>query len=248
MAVQKWIDGMARSAAKTSLSVLRRTLDHAVMLDILQSNPAAKNFSLPDGQRRESAPFSPEELRLIADAVRGTCCEVPFILSAGAGLRIGEACAVKVADVERTDGGALVRVEQQLSQDGVVSSRLKTKGSRRVAGLPEPWASALFAAMEELPPGSVWTNDDGTGSPVPRRMISYAWDCAIARCGVKHRPMQALRPTFETRMHWAGGMPIEKVARAMGHSSMKTTLDHYDRPGVEAAHAVIEAGSKMSET
>lgn len=239
--VQDWLLTKTKSMGELSKAVLRLTLDHAVMLDVIAANPAARRYRLGEDTRRDEGAYTPVQLGELWQVVRGSVAEVPFLLSAHAGLRVGEACAVRLSDVTwRDDGAALVRVRVQLTPGGEVTDRLKTAASRRTVGLPDPWASRLREIADALPNGAVYLNDSGCGEPVPRKTVNDWWRRLVKASDVPYRSMQVLRPSFQTALHWAG-VPIEQTSRMLGHATPSTTLAHYDRPDGDAvANVMIE--------
>lgn len=244
--IQNWLLEKTRSMGELSKAVLRLTLDHAVMLDVIQTNPAARKYRLGEDTRKDEGSYTYDQLAEIWDVVRGSVCEVPFILSAFAGLRIGEACAVRREDVSWKDGACVVRVRVQLTPGGEVTERLKTPASRRSVGLSDPWASRLHEIYDSQSPSLVYLNDRGDGTPVKRKTVSDWWKRLVERSGLPYKSMQVLRPSFQTALHWAG-VPIEQTSRMLGHTTPSTTLAHYDRPDDESiANVMIEWSKKAS--
>ena len=239
--VQEWLLTKTKSMGELSKAVLRLTLDHAVLLDVVPSNVAARRYRLGEDTRRDEGAYTPEQLEAAWAAVRGTAAEVPFVLSAHAGLRVGEACAVRREDVSwREDGAAIVRVRVQLTPKGEVTPALKTPASRRTVGVADPWASRLREIYDAQDPALVYLNDCGDGTPVKRRTVADWWKRRIAAAGLPYKSMQVLRPSFQTALHWAG-VPIEQTSRMLGHSTPSTTLAHYDRPDEDAiANVMVE--------
>lgn len=246
--IQRWLLTMSNASSKIARVVLKKTLDTAVMFEMIPANPADKKFRFTDPDRKESGVYTEEQLRTIADIVRGTVCEVPFLLSARAGLRVGEACCVAIDDVRFDHNVAVIKVRHQLTETGDVTTRLKTTTSTRTVGLPEPWCARLREIVGNLPPQAVWTNDNGAGEPSARYTVAKNWEALIKDSDLTYLPMQTLRPAFETIMHWRAGIPIEQVARIMGHKQASTTINHYDRPGGEELVSVtVDAAKRLSK-
>lgn len=147
---------------------------------------------------------------------------------------------MRVADVEFRDHVAALHVRVQLTQKGVVTNRLKTRGSYRTVGLPEPWSNRLREIVDSLPEYTVYLNDNGLGEPVKRRTVAGWWKRRIEESDVPYQPMQVLRPTFQTNLHWSG-VPIEKTSRILGHASTATTIESYDRPNEDDLINVVVA-------
>lgn len=197
---------------------------------------------------RSSGACTPGQLGELWQVVRGSVAEVPFLLCAHAGLRVGEACAVRLSDVTwREDGASLVRVRVQLTPEGEVTDRLKTAASRRTVGLPGPWAARLREIAHALPDGAVYLNDNGCGEPVPRKTVNDWWRRLVKASNVPYRSMQTLRPSFQTVLHWAG-VPIEQTSRMLGHTTPSTTLAHYDRPDEDAVANVMIACARNRDS
>ena len=250
--IQDWMLTLTTSCALTARKVLKNVLAKAEMLDVIGSNPADRKFRLQKQECKARDIYTYDELRSIADAVKGTECEVPFLLSAFAGLRVGEACGVPVSCVSFKKDCAVIDVRLQLTSKEI-TDRLKTRNARRTAIIGEPWSLRLRDVLHGLPDRAEWTNDDGTGSPCPRWSVSRAWDDALSKSGIRRLSMRALRPSYETWMHWDAGVPLDKLAKLMGHASSRTTEGIYDRPSdsnlteeaLRAASAVAEKYPKQ---
>ena len=231
MDVQDWLLGMSVASGKLCRAVLKVTLDHAVLYDVIKTNPADRKFRYGEDTSRDRNVYSPEELLKVWEVVRGSVCEAPFLVSAYGGTRVGEACGLRLDHLAFDGGVALVCVRDQLTQDGDVGARLKTgRKSERWTGIGGEQAARLMEIVESLPPGSVYLNDRGDGTPVPRWMVAKTWDRLLDESGVRHLPMKELRPSFETHMHWDKAVPMEKLAKVMGHTKPSTTFTYYDRP------------------
>ncbi len=222
--IQAWLLTMTKSMGELSKAVLSLVFERGVMLDLVAANPCARRYDYGEETRRDKGVYTPEELEEVWAAVRGTVAEAPFLLSAFAGLRVGEACGMMRADVERLDGCCALHVRRQLTPAGEVTERLKTRGSERTAVMLDPWAARLLEIS-----GETYVNEDRDGTPVHRRTVAENWKRALKRAGLTYRSMQCLRPTYQTNMHWAG-VPIEQTSRLLGHSTREMTLANYDRP------------------
>lgn len=229
--VQTWLLDLTKATGVTCKSVLKNTLEHAVMLGLLPANPAAREFRMGEDTSRERTTYTDAELAAIESASRGTVCEAPFILMAHGGLRVGEACGMPLANVRIVGDVVLVEVTGQLTINGERGARLKNKEhGHRYVGIPAPWSHRLKEIVDALPPVARYLNDDGTGEPVGRSRVFETWrKTVIPNSGTRHLTMKDLRPTFETNLHWDSDVPIDKMARLLGHDP-RITLAYYDRP------------------
>lgn len=245
--IQEWLLGMTKSAGNIAKNVLKLTLDHAVLLDLIQSNPADRRYRLGRDTAREKFAYTVQQVSAALSSVRGTPAEAPAILSAMTGMRVGEACGVALSDIEWRDGCAVVSIRRQLTARGDVTERLKTPSSRRTVAVGDPWASRLKEIADGLPEGAVYLNDNGVGEPVPRRTVTGWWKKMVEGSGVPYQPMQALRPSYQTNLHWSG-VPIEMTSKILGHASTSTTVESYDRPREESlVRVMLDAARKAEE-
>ncbi len=222
--IQSWLLTMTKSMGELSKAVLSLIFERGVLMDLAQTNPCSRRYDYGEDTHRERHAYTMAELDEVWAAVRGTVAEAPFLLSAFAGLRVGEACGMMRADIEPREGCAALHVRRQLTPAGEMSERLKTRGSERTAVILDPWAARLLEIS-----GETYVNEDEDGTPVHRRTVLGNWKRAIERAGLPYRSMQCLRPSYQTNMHWAG-MPIEQTSRLLGHSTKEMTLANYDRP------------------
>lgn len=229
--IQGWLLGMSEASGKICRAVLKVTLDYAVMYDVMQANPADRKFRYGEDTSRERGTYSPDELLRVWDVVRGSVCEAPFLISAYGGARVGEACGLALDHMAFDGDVALVLISDQLTQDDDVGAQLKTREkSKRWTGIGGPQAARLREIVGGLPDGALYLNDRGDGTPVPRWRVRDTWDRLLEGSDVRRLPMKELRPSFETHMHWDRGVPMEKLAKIMGHTKPTTTFRYYDRP------------------
>jgi integrase len=129
-----------------------------------------------------------------------------------AGLRIGEAQALRWSDVQL--GPRQIAVHDRFHD-------LKTDSSDRDVPIPDPLGEALSAHAHQHP--------SGPADPVfPGRLGMYAtarqaWRATCKRAGITSCRLHDLRHTFG--VHAArSGVPLARLQRLMGHSSPITTM------------------------
>lgn len=237
MAIQEVLDTMGGHSANVAKGVLKRVLDYAVMLGVIQSNPATAPLKMPESREYGKGIYTRGQIDRLLEVVRGRDLEAAFILQGCGGLRVGESIGVLAEDVAGHDGYATVAVRAQISKDGDVCE-LKTDGSKRTALVLEPYASRLVELAQGDHPGG-WLTGNGYGGPCSRWALNRRWEWAKKRLpdDMERIPMRNLRSSYETWMHWEAGLPIDVVSKLMGHKDVKVTLEHYDRPGDEAVIA-----------
>jgi integrase len=200
--------------------------------------------------------LDPEEIRAVAEAVPERYRALVLLL-AYAGLRIGEATALRVQHLDLLRGR--VEVVEAFSEvsAGLILGETKT-GAQRSVTLPRLVRDALEKHLEKFPPGRndlVFTTS--TGEPIRRRNFrTRVWMPAIQSAQLD-RPwprVHDLRHTSVALAIKAGAHPKAIQARA-GHSSIKVTLDTYGRmfPGqdeelADRLDALAENGGNLVGT
>ena len=218
------------SSIARKLSSLRAFFRFLVRKGAVKENPAAlvrsprRRRSLPRALtvdqtfRLVEAPTEPQEegptrlARLRDRAIHE--------LLYGAGLRISECCALDDDDVQREDGGALVRVRMGKGR----KERIVPLGSAGLAALD------AYRAERPGPEGPIFRNLRGgrlTTRSVERHMERWR-----TMAGVAGATPHALRHSFATHL-LDGGADLRAIQEMLGHASLSSTqvytkvsLDH----------------------
>lgn len=182
--------------------------------------------------------------RLIADA--SPSLQLAALLAARLGLRRGEICGLRWADLERhvsvVDGQEVERwtidVRRSISDipgQGLAVKLPKNDESVRSVALDDATVAAL-AVWRETSPGDSYILADPVDPTQPRRpgWVSLAWSRLCAGHGVKVR--------FHDLRHWSAtnmigaGVDIKTASSRLGHSLASTTLNMYAKalPGADA--------------
>lgn len=159
---------------------------------------------------------------------------LPFLLHTG--LRIGEALALRWADVDEVNHFVRIRknVKVVKNRNGgsnephyiiVEDNTPKTKSSLRTV----PLNHSALAALEALPslhnPTELifpMRNGNHLSYASARRMLERV----CKRANVSVRGFHAFRHTFATNL-FANGVEVKTVSKILGHSSVKITYDIY---------------------
>ncbi|NNM92086.1 MAG: site-specific integrase [Candidatus Eremiobacteraeota bacterium] len=122
----------ASMAGKTR-TLLHGVFERAVALDITARNPVAK-VKAPKYEKAPMQFLDAEQVRALLDAARGDRLEALAVVLVTAGLRVGEALALRWCDVDTTQRTIRVERTAQESIGAIVFTAPKTKaGTRRVA-------------------------------------------------------------------------------------------------------------------
>ncbi len=248
--LQEWLLSLTRSQAESALRVMRGVFREAVMYELADSTPLSVCYRMPDrvGRPLQRDVIPCADVGSYYRAAESCGLGAMFLLAACCGLRVGEALGPKVGEIEREEHGgtvvAVVPVLRQVSNVGKVAvrevggeevERLKTRKSARWAAVGGEWAERLLALQDEAAArGDVWMTDDGLGGPVAQKAARNDWERALGEAGLPRILLRNLRATFATQMD-AKDVPVEQIARLMGHATPNITFGVYERPGRDRA-------------
>lgn len=176
-------------------------------------------------RKRRSRPLTRDEIRLLLDRVSPGRLRILFSLIYGSGLRIGEACRLKAADVDFHSYKIYIR---------------DAKGGRhRETVLPRSLATDLRSYIADRRPGE-WLfpssrkhYEAGTLFPIAKtahvistRSVHREFDIARSRLNLAGLvTVHSLRHSFATHLVELS-MPVFSVQRLLGHQYLSTTLGY----------------------
>jgi len=267
--VQAWMEEQAEGveagevAAKTvnnALGTLVVCLNAALADGLIAANPALRVPRLP------AAHIEREYLRLHEIPVYLDSCSAVYRpvadLLIGSGLRISEALALRLGDLELENTGGVIVVYRSRKRGEAVGS---TKSDRfraveigpRLSGVlrdhlarrAEASSGDRLRAHVFVMPLRTRKNDrgrwegDGAGEPMDRTTISRDWHkAALQDASLRDMPLHALRHTAAAA--WlAAGNSLMYVQRQLGHADIRTTERYY---GHLERH-VLAAGAVATE-
>jgi len=145
-----------------------------------------------------------------------------------AGLRFGEAAALRVSNIQLGDEPKITVNEAATEVRGVVTiGPPKTPGSRRSIQIPTTLGKILGKAYIGAASGSLLFTTS-TGKPLSRtRFAARIWNPAVKVARIEHHP------TFHDLRHsyaaWqiAQNAGTKELQELMGHTSIRTTMDVY---------------------
>jgi integrase len=224
--------------ARSHVAVWRGNISvalRAAMPDQLATNPLAK-VKLPKPDEQPPKAWTQAEVdRLLAVSVGGTH-EPWLVFSLGTGVRLGEARALRWADVDLAAKTATIRA----SLDNSKSTRGPTKTRRvRVIDLPDEVIKLLADHGKRQPPGQLLVF--GHGARAYRARTYRSW--LATRCteaGVTPLPPHSLRHTYAS-LAFDALVPVQDVARQLGHTveTCQRTYAHFIGDGMRRAAKAI---------
>lgn len=230
-------DGYAVSTISRAHSLTKQLFEDAVFDGVLGANPCSKRTSPPAPKMKQYV-VTAEQVWALHDRMPERM-QPAILLGAFAGLRIGEACGLRVSDVDFMRG--IVHPKQQWGE-----TPLKNAASDAPVPIPQDLALMLAKSVEKFG-GDMMVTTEATGKCCPN----------ILQCKITElRDELKLPPRFNFHdlrhfygsMLLASGADIVKVQHRMRHASASTTLNVYahllpdsDESTKDAVSAIIAA-------
>lgn len=228
--VEAWVKDMSKTLApgtiKTRLNNVRSVFKAAVRDEVIAVDPSSKITRLPRQRRAEIAMAipSPEVVGKIVQASDERF--VAFVsVCALAGLRLGEAAALQVGDVDFLRRMLHVRRQVQRKGGGEVEITLPKYGSERDVPISDELVQIL-ARHVELGHRGEWLFQGSADRPPHQNTVGYEWRKTIAAAGLEGIRLHDLRHFYASGLI-AEGCDVVTVQRALGHSKATTTLNTY---------------------
>jgi integrase len=219
-------NGVGDASISASFRLLRTVLNKAVMAQIIARNPAV-GTKTPKVGTGEMHFASAEEVARLAETVPARYAALIYLLSYG-GLRIGEAAALTVSDLDLLRGRATISKAATEVNGHLAVGPTKSGATRRVT-LPPFLRQMLAAHIEQgftAKDGSVFASPDG----LPLRPNNFRKRVFASACKAAGLPegfrVHDLRHTCAALLIAQGAGPKEVAAR-LGHSSPVVTMTVY---------------------
>jgi integrase len=221
--------GLAPGTIRTRYNNVRSVLRAAVRDRVIPSDPS-EGVTLPRGRRTEAAMAlpTPEHVRALLDAADPKF-RAFVALAAFAGLRLGEAAALQVGDVNFLGRTLHVARQVQRANGKAVEIRAPKYGSERTVYLADGLVEILSRHIAEHRTGDDlgrWMFDGEHGNPPHQNTVGYWWRKARKAAGVPALKLHDLRHFYASGLI-AQGCDVVTVQRALGHASATVTLKTY---------------------
>lgn len=246
--VESWVKAMQDrklepSTIRTRFNNVRSVLRAAERDRLLARDPAAR-VKLPrmvKGERSMTIPSSSEVGRLMESSTGHHEVMRAFVaVCSFAGLRLGEACGLRVSDINFLRGE--IHVERQ-SQRGEI--RAPKYGSTRTVYIPKRLVEELSEHVRLHSPGTdpdrwLWANSKG---PWTADVVGPRFARLREKVGVSYS-LHDLRHYYASGLI-AAGCDVVTVQRAMGHKDATTTLNTYSHLWPRAEDRTRKAAEAM---
>jgi integrase len=201
---------------------------------------------LPRQRKRAEAlriPSPKEVARCVAAA--DDRCRALIAVCALAGLRLGEAAALKFGDVDYARRQLHVRRQVQRAGKKEVEIQLPKYGSERSVPMPDELAPIL-RHHEELDHATDWLFACGEDYPPQQNKVGHQWRLTQKRAGVSGIRLHDLRHFYASGLI-ADGCDVVTVQRALGHAKASTTLDNYAKLWPSGEDRTRRADSSLAQ-
>lgn len=225
--IEQWVKVMSGSLAPAT--VARRVKDarsvfRGAMRDRVITLDPSEGVRLPRQRRAEHALQipTPEQVGAIMSAAESGFR--PFVaLCAFAGLRLGEASAINVSDIDFLRRSLTVHQQVQRVKGGT-EVRAPKFGSERTVYLGDDLIATLARHCETLRSPYLFTGE--SGDPMPPSTVGKHWRKTLKGAGLSGVRIHDLRHFYASGLI-AAGCDVVTVQRALGHASATLTLSTY---------------------
>jgi integrase len=217
---------LSPTTARSVHRLVRRVLSAAVEDGRIGRNPAA-GLKLAPEVRREPRFLSPEEVRRLAQEVPPRYRAL-ILLMAYSGLRVGEAAALRVGDIDFLRGRVTVS-RNSVEVEGRLVEGTPKGGSVRTVRIPatvvEELSRHVGSFTDRDPASRVFTTEGGAALR-QSRFRRHVFTAAAKGAGLEGLRPHDLRHTAVALAVAAGYHP-KAVQELAGHASITMTLDRY---------------------
>lgn len=236
--------GLAESTVRGVYRLLSSAMRYALDEGIIRKNPC-RRIGIQHkecGEQRVLSRSEQEKLRKAADGSK----DLPALLGLYTGLRLGEICALKWADIDWKKNTINVRrtVQRIAGKSAgendhktlLIIGTPKSRRSCRIIPVPEFILSLLRERMQSCG-GTEYVFGKASTAADPRT-IQRRFSRLSKRLGLSGTHFHTLRHTFATRLLELG-VDVKTVSALLGHSSARTTLDFYAHSLSEQQRAAV---------
>ena len=229
-----------------------RTVVRAAVRDRFLARDVTDRIRVPRQRKAEAAMRIPSTADV--GAVMRACTDLDewmaalIAVCAFAGLRRGEACALRVGDVDFLRRELRVERQVQWTDDGRMEVRGPKYGSERTVFIPDELVRLLAEYVRVHRPGDdparyLFPGYLDPSAPAHAARVNRAWRGARAQAGITHR-LHDLRHYFASGLI-AAGCDVVTVQRALGHASAAETLTTYSHLWPDASDRTRNAAGAM---
>jgi integrase len=253
--VETWVKsmqdkGLEPTTIRTRFANVRNVLRSAVR-DRCMPRDVADRVRLPR-QRKASAAMAIPTADEVGAVIRAANDEYAALIAvcAFAGLRRGEASALRVSDVDFLRKEIHVARQVQWTDDGRMEIRPPKYASERTVYIPDRLITLLAEHVRRYRPGDdpdrwLFPGTRNATLPVHAATVARSWRLVRDQVGISNR-LHDLRHFYASGLIRAG-CDVVTVQRALGHSSAAITLTTYSHLWPDANDRTRRAAGELLE-
>jgi integrase len=220
--------GLAPGTIKTRLQNVRTVFRAAVRDKLIISDPT-EGVTIPRQRRAEAAMEipTPAQVGALLEHAANPWIQILIALAAFAGLRLGEAAAVQLRDINFL--GRVLQVTRQVQRGpgGTVLITPPKYGSERPIALAESLLNLLSIHVKGMPESPMRWLFLGEGQDPPHQnTVGYWWRKTREAAGLEQFDLHDLRHFYASGLI-AAGCDVVTVQKSLGHAKPTTTLNTY---------------------
>lgn len=227
--------GLSPKTSNNVVAVLSKILRYAEEIELIDKVPRFKLMKVPE-PTFDFLDFA--ETRRLLDAARDQDWRIMILTALRTGLRFGELCELRWADVDLVAGRLVVR-------RSYVRGHVGTPKSGKGREIPlSPETGQALKAHRHLRGELVFCKPDG-GRRIHRR-ADVALKKICRRAGLRSIGWHVLRHTFASHLVMRG-VPLKAVQELLGHSTIQMTMRyaHLAPSAKQEAVAVLDATARQ---
>ncbi len=238
--------GLSGSTIKGAFRLLNAGLRFAVEEGMIAKNPC-RRIRIQPKERAEQRVLTPQEQERLRRGAQGAD-GLMTLLALYTGMRLGEVCALKWADIHWESG--TVSVRRSVQRVCCEESAGRAAKTRLVVGLPKtarsqrllPVPAFLLERLSAFRQTACRAQTDfifGRERPAEPRTVQRRFCKAMREMGVQGVHFHTLRHSFATRLLELGA-DVKTVSVLLGHSTARITLDFYAHSLPEDQRTAVE--------
>jgi len=252
----KWqAAGVSAATIQRRRATLRCALGQAEDWGLIPRNPA-KLVNPPRVEHKPVVPLTPDQARVMLDAIKGDRQETLYYVALALGLRQGEVLGLTWSDIDFAAATLSVRHALQRIDGKLQHVEPKSRKSRRTIPLPPVIITRLRehrAAQnrERLAAGDRWKGNElglvfttTIGTPVHGPVVTKRFQDMLKRAGLPRQKFHNLRHSCASFL-LAEGLDLRHVADILGHEDPSLTLRVYAHTMPARARASADAMEKL---
>ncbi len=162
------------------------------------------------------------------------------------GLRLGEVCALRWADIDFEAKTLTVsHTVQRVTQNGksvLLLQSPKTEAGKRTI----PLTAEIILMLQNRKKKHSREYVFGSNKPLEPRTLQYRFAALLKKCNISRRNFHTLRHTFASRFVALGG-DVKSLSEILGHANVRTTMQLYVHPSLEQKRADMELINTMRD-